>query len=105
MVLGFPSNDFGQQEPGTAEEIRSFCDLKFHVTFPMFTKVKTKGDGQSAVFTFLTAKHPKPRWNFYKYLIGRNGEVQDYFVSMTKPDSKRLRRAIEAALGEGGESR
>jgi glutathione peroxidase len=104
MVLGFPSNDFGQQEPGTAEEIRSFCDLKFHVTFPMFAKVKTKGDGQSPVFTFLTAKHPKPRWNFYKYLIGRNGEVQDYFVSATKPESKRLRRAIEAALGEGGES-
>jgi glutathione peroxidase len=99
VVLGFPSNDFGQQEPGTAEEIRGFCDLNFHITFPMFAKVKTKGDGQSPVFAFLTAKHPKPRWNFYKYLIGRDGEVKDYFVSITTPDSKRLRRAVDKALG------
>jgi glutathione peroxidase len=99
VVLGFPSNDFGQQEPGTAEEIRGFCDLNFHITFPMFAKVKTKGEGQSPVFAFLTAKHPKPRWNFYKYVIGRDGEVHDYFVSVTSPDSKRLRRAIDKALG------
>jgi glutathione peroxidase len=99
VVMGFPSNEFGQQEPGTAEEIRGFCDLKFHVTFPMFAKVLTKGDGRSRVFSFLTAKHPKPRWNFYKYLIGRDGEVADYFVSITSPDSKRLRRAVEKALG------
>jgi glutathione peroxidase len=99
VVLGFPSNDFGQQEPGTAEEIRGFCDLNFHITFPMFAKVKTKGEGQSPVFAFLTAKHPKPRWNFYKYLIGRDGEVKDYFVSITTPDSKRLRRAVDKALG------
>ena len=99
VVLGFPSNDFGQQEPGTAEEIRGFCDLNFHVTFPMFAKAKTKGEGQSPVFSFLTAKHPKPRWNFYKYVIGRDGEVHDYFVSVTSPDSKRLRRAIDKALG------
>jgi glutathione peroxidase len=99
VVLGFPSNDFGQQEPGTAEEIRTFCDVKFHVTFPMFAKVKTKGDDQSPVFAFLTAKHPKPRWNFYKYLIGRDGKVEDYFVSITSPNSKRLRRAVEKVLG------
>ena len=99
MVLGFPSNDFGQQEPGTAEEIRTFCDLKFHVTFPLFAKVVTKGEGQSPVFAFLTAKKPKPRWNFYKYLIGRDGEVHDYFVSLTSPESKRLRQAAEKALG------
>jgi glutathione peroxidase len=99
VVLGFPSNDFGQQEPGTAEEIRTFCDLNFHVTFPMFAKVVTKGEGQSPVFAFLTAKKPKPRWNFYKYLIARDGAVHDYFVSLTSPDSKRLRRAIDKALG------
>ena len=99
VVLGFPSNDFGRQEPGTAEEIRTFCDLNFHVTFPMFAKVVTKGEGQSPVFAFLTAKKPTPRWNFYKYLIGRDGEVHDYFVSLTSPDSKRLRRAVEKALG------
>jgi glutathione peroxidase len=99
VVLGFPSNDFGQQEPGTAEEIRSFCDVKFHVTFPMFAKVKTKGDEQSPVFAFLTANRPKPRWNFYKYLIDRDGKVEDYFVSITSPNSKRLRRAVEKVLG------
>ncbi len=99
VVLGFPSNDFGRQEPGSAEEIREFCDTKFHVTFPMFDKVKTKGEGQSPVFAFLTAKHPKPRWNFYKYLVGRDGQVIDYFVSVTAPESKRVRKRIEAALG------
>jgi glutathione peroxidase len=98
VVLGFPSNDFGGQEPGSAQDIRSFCDLKFHVTFPMFAKVRTRGEGQSPVFGFLTARHPKPRWNFYKYLVGRDGEVLDYFVSLTKPDSRRLRKAVEAAL-------
>jgi glutathione peroxidase len=98
VVLGFPSNDFGHQEPGTAEEIRTFCNLNFHVTFPMFAKVKTRGEGQSPVFAFLTANHPKPRWNFYKYVVGRNGEVADYFVSLTRPESKRLRRAVTSAL-------
>jgi len=99
VVLGFPSNDFGGQEPGNAEEIQAFCDLKFHVTFPLLAKVKTHGEGQSPVFRFLTEKHPRPRWNFYKYLVGRDGQVVDYFVSLTKPDSKRARRAIEKALG------
>lgn len=99
IVLGFPSNDFGGQEPGNAAEIGAFCDLKFHVTFPLFAKVKTHGEGQSPVFRFLTTKHARPRWNFYKYLVGRDGQVVDYFVSLTKPDSKRVRRAIEKALG------
>jgi len=98
VVLGFPSNDFGGQEPGNPQEIREFCDTRFHVTFPMFDKIETKGDGQAPVFAFLTAKHPRPRWNFYKYLVGRDGEVLDYFVSITKPESKRIRKRIEAAL-------
>jgi len=98
VVLGFPSNDFGGQEPGTAQEIGEFCDSKFHVTFPMFDKIKTKGEGQSPIFAFLTAKHPRPRWNFYKYLVDRDGQVIDYFVSITKPESKRIRKRIEAAL-------
>lgn len=98
VVLGFPSNDFGHQEPGDAEQIRSFCDSRFHVTFPMFAKVETKGERQSPVFGFLTAKHPRPRWNFFKYLVGRDGQVIDYFASITKPESKRVRKRIEAAL-------
>jgi glutathione peroxidase len=101
VVLGFPSNEFGRQEPGSAEEIRALCDSRFHVTFPMFAKIETKGDGQSPVFAFLTARHPKPRWNFYKYLVGRDGQVIDYFVSLTKPDSRRVRRKIETALDAG----
>ena len=99
VVIGFPCDQFGHQEPGDDAQIASFCALNYGVTFPMFAKVKTKGDGQSSVFAFLSAKHPKPRWNFYKYLIGRDGEVADYFVSITSPDSKRLRRAIDRALG------
>ena len=99
VVLGFPSNDFGEQEPGSPAEIRDFCDTRFHVTFPMFEKVETKGEQQSPVFAFLTAKHPRPRWNFYKYLVGRDGQVIDYFVSLTKPESKRIRKRIDAALG------
>jgi len=98
VVLGFPSNDFGGQEPGNEQQIREFCDTKFHVTFPMFDKIETKGDAQSPVFAFLTAKHARPRWNFYKYLVGRDGQVIDYFVSITKPESKRIRKRIEAAL-------
>lgn len=98
VVLGFPSNDFGHQEPGGAAEIRSFCDTRFHITFPMFAKVETKGERQSSVFAFLTAKHPRPRWNFFKYLVGRDGHVIDYFVSITKPESKRIRKRIESAL-------
>lgn len=98
VVLGFPSNDFGGQEPGNERDIREFCDTRFHVTFPMFAKSRTKGEGQSPVFAFLTARHPRPRWNFYKYLVGRDGRVIDYFVSITKPESKRIRKRIEAAL-------
>jgi glutathione peroxidase len=77
----------------------SECGFTPQYAFPMFAKTETKGEGQSPVFAFLTAKHPRPRWNFYKYLVGRDGQVIDHFVSLTKPDSKRVRRKIEAALG------
>jgi len=100
VVLGFPSNDFGGQEPGSAEEIREFCDRRFRVTFPMFAKVRTKGEDQSPVFAFLTAAHSRPRWNFYKYLVGRDGQVLDHFISFTRPGSGRVRRAVEKALAQ-----
>jgi glutathione peroxidase len=64
----------------------------------MFEKIETKGERQSPVFRFLTAKHPRPRWNFYKYLVGPDGQVIDYFVSLTKPESKKVRKRIEAAV-------
>jgi glutathione peroxidase len=98
VVLGFPSNDFGGQEPGTAAEIKTFCEKKYHVTFPMFAKVKTKGEGQSPVYKFLTAGHGEPKWNFHKYVVGKDGRVRAAFPSAVKPDSQELKDAIEAAL-------
>jgi glutathione peroxidase len=98
VVLGFPSNDFGGQEPGTAAEIKTFCETKYHVTFPMFAKVKTKGEGQSPVYTFLVAKDGAPKWNFHKYVVGKDGQVTASFPSSVKPDSDELKKAIEAAL-------
>ena len=98
VVLGFPSNDFGGQEPGTAAEIKTFCEKKYHVTFPMFAKVKTKGEGQSPVYTFLVAKDGAPKWNFHKYVVGKDGQVRASFPSAVKPDSQELKNAIEAAL-------
>lgn len=100
VVLGFPSNDFGGQEPGTAEEIRKFCTLKYKVDFPLFEKVKTHGEGVSPVYAFLTQKHPAPEWNFYKYLVGKDGQVRARFSNRVKPDSPELRAAIDAALKE-----
>ena len=98
VVLGFPSNDFGGQEPGTPDEIKTFCENKYHVTFPMFAKVKTKGEGQSPVYKFLTSGHGEPKWNFHKYLVGKDGQVRAAFASSVKPDSDELRAAIDAAL-------
>jgi len=98
VVLGFPSNDFGGQEPGTAEEIKTFCETKYHVTFPMFAKVKTKGDGQSPVYAFLAAKDGAPKWNFHKYVVGKDGQVRAAFPSAVKPESDELKTAIETAL-------
>ena len=100
MVLGFPSNDFGGQEPGKPEEIKKFCSLKFHVQFPMFEKVKTKGDGQSPIYAFLAAKEGEPKWNFHKYVVGKDGQVKNAFKSSVTPESAELRTAIAAALKE-----
>ncbi len=98
VVLGFPSNDFGGQEPGTAEQIRTFCTTKFHVTFPMFEKVKTKGAGQSPVYKFLTSGHGEPKWNFHKYVVGKDGQVRAAFPSDVTPESAELKAAIDASL-------
>jgi glutathione peroxidase len=100
VVLGFPSNDFGGQEPGSAQEIAKFCELRFHVTFPMFEKVKTKGDGQSPVYEFLARKHGAPKWNFHKYVVGKDGQVKAAFPSSIEPDSAELKKALDSALVE-----
>jgi len=98
-VLGFPSNDFGGQEPGTAAEIQDFCKLTYGVTFPMFAKVETRsGAGQSPVYAFLGEGGALPQWNFGKYVVGKDGKVRAFFPSRTTPDSKELLDAIEQAL-------
>lgn len=99
-VLGFPSNDFGGQEPGTAQEIQNFCETRFHVTFPMFEKVVTTGADQSPVYAVLTKDLGAPKWNFHKYLVGKDGQVLQAFSSKVAPDSAELRSAIDAALAK-----
>jgi len=101
-VLGFPSNDFGGQEPGTPEQIRAFCTDKYKVDFPMFAKVQTKaGEGQSPVYDLLGKAAGKlPEWNFGKYLVGKDGTVLQFFDSKVKPDSEELRAAIDKALAD-----
>jgi len=98
-VLGFPSNDFGGQEPGTAQEIAAFCKLTYDVTFPMFEKVVTrKGTDQSPIYTFLGASGKLPAWNFSKYLIDKQGKVVAFFESSVTPEDPALRAAIARAL-------
>ena len=99
VILGFPSNDFGGQEPGTAEEIKTFCELNYGVTFPLFSKVVTKaGPEQSPVYSWLGQTGDLPKWNFSKYLIGKDGKVIGFYPSSVKPDAPELRAAIEQAL-------
>jgi glutathione peroxidase len=100
-VLGFPSNDFGGQEPGTAAEIQEFCKLTYGVTFPMFEKVVTKqGATQSPVYAFLGKTGNLPAWNFAKYVVDRNGQVVAFFPSKVTPDSPELRAAVSKAMGK-----
>ena len=98
VVLGFPSNDFGGQEPGTEAEIKNFCSTTYKVTFPLFQKVSARGTSQAPVYRFLTAKHPPPKWNFAKYLVGKDGQVIRAFDAKVLPEDKDLRAAIDAAL-------
>jgi len=97
-VLGFPSNDFGDQEPGSGEEIARFCKLTYDVTFPMFAKVETKGPDQSPIYGYLGTSGHLPAWNFAKYLIGKDGKVIAFYPSDVTPESRELRAAINQAL-------
>ena len=98
-VLGFPSNDFGGQEPGTAQEIATFCKLTYGVTFPMFEKVVTKaGPAQSPIYSFLGSSGNLPAWNFSKYVIGKDGKIVAFFPSKVTPESPELKAAIDKAL-------
>ena len=98
-VLGFPSNDFGGQEPGSAAEIQRFCKLNYDVSFPMFEKLVTRrGPEQSPVYTYLGRSGNLPQWNFSKYVIDKQGKVTAFFPSDVEPDDPALRRAITTAL-------
>ena len=101
VVLGFPSNDFGQQEPGSNKDIADFCKNTYDVKFPMFAKSSVSGSNPNPLFKMLIAKTgTTPKWNFYKYLIDRNGNAVDAFSSMTKPTSSSITSQIEKLLGE-----
>ena len=99
VVLGFPSNDFGQQEPGSAKEIADFCFNTYGVKFPMFSKTVVKGPQRHAFFNSLAQATGKtPQWNFHKYLIDRTGKVLASYPSATGPDNASLVAAIQKAL-------
>lgn len=102
VVLGFPCNDFGSQEPGTEAEIKQFCTSKFNVTFPMFAKLHVKGAEQHPLYAALTGSDspvPGPvKWNFGKFLISKDGKILTRWDSDTKPDDAKLISAVEAAL-------
>ena len=100
VILGFPSNDFGQQEPGSEKEIADFCDRTYAVKFPMFSKTSVKEAGGSQVFDGLAkATGQRPKWNFHKYLIARDGTTAVSFPSKVEPDAPELVGKIEEFLG------
>ncbi len=103
VILGFPANNFGGQEPGTDKEIKQFCRVNYDVSFPMFSKVSVKGNDQHPLFTYLTtAKNPDFRgdikWNFEKFLVGKDGSLKHRFRSDVTPQSDEIMRAIEMEL-------
>jgi glutathione peroxidase len=106
VVLGFPANNFMGQEPGTEKEIKEFCQLKYDVSFPIFSKISVKGSDQHPLYTFLTHKETNPgfegdiSWNFEKFLADRNGKIVARFSPTTKPDDAEVLKAIEAELAK-----
>ena len=105
-VLGFPCNQFGKQEPGTADEIREFCRANYGVTFDMFAKIDVNGDSACDLYKYLKSLKTEPAgpgeisWNFEKFLVDRNGKVIARFSPRTKPDSDEVVQAIEKALAQ-----
>ncbi len=104
VILGFPSNDFGAQEPGTEKEIKKFCTLQYNIHFPMFAKLKVKGEDMHQLYKFLQETQPnvelrqEVKWNFNKFIVNRSGEVIKYFNSRVTPESAEMEAAIQQAL-------
>lgn len=106
VILGFPANEFGQQEPGTNAEIKEFCTSKYEVSFPMFEKIVVKGKGIHPLYKYLTEEETAGKlagnipWNFTKFLVGRDGKLAARFEPRDTPDSKKVIEAIEAELAK-----
>lgn len=103
VILGFPANNFGAQEPGTNEEIKTFCSRKYSVKFPMYSKISVKGDDQAPLYSYLTKQTGTGlsgdiKWNFTKFLVDKNGNVVQRFEPAITPDSKEMTEAIEKQL-------
>ena len=99
VILGFPANNFGGQEPGTNEEIKTFCSSKYNVTFPMYSKISVKGEDKAPLYEFLTAATGSEiQWNFTKFLVDKNGKVVARFEPKVTPESPEVTEAIEKAL-------
>jgi glutathione peroxidase len=106
VIVGIPANNFGQQEPGTDAEIKTFCSMKYNVTFPMMSKVSVLGEDKTPLYVFLTDKSVNPqiggeiKWNFTKFVFDRNGKPVARFEPKVTPDSPEVTAAIESALGQ-----
>lgn len=104
IILGFPANNFGQQEPGTNAEIKAFCSVNYGVTFPVFSKISVKGEDIHPLYKMLTSKETNPEfagdisWNFNKFLVDKNGKIVTRFESGDKPESEKVTSAIEKLL-------
>jgi len=103
-ILAFPSNDFAGQEPLEGEALQQFCVTKYSAEYPIFDKVHVKGKDADPLFQFLSDKSQNgkvsstPKWNFHKYLVDKNGQVIDYYYSITKPNSKKIKKSISKLL-------
>tara|TARA_B100001123_G_C14860509_1_gene847821 strand:- start:38 stop:589 length:552 start_codon:yes stop_codon:yes gene_type:complete len=101
VMLGVPSNDFGKQEPGSNEDIKNFCEVKFGISFPMTEKVSVKGSEAHPFYIWAKENHGKsavPKWNFHKIIIDKNGKVAETFTSITNPSSKKFIKALEKLI-------
>ncbi len=108
-ILGFPANDFGKQEPLEGTDIASFCEINHGVKFPVFDKIIVRGENAHPLYQFLSDKKQnaklssKPRWNFHKYLVNKNGELEDYFLPFTKPLNSKIKKKIQQLLNQNAQ--
>ena len=100
VVIGIPANNFGGQEPGSDEEIKTFCSRTYNVSFPMMSKVSVKGADMTPLYGYLTQQGGDVKWNFTKFLVGKDGKVLSRFESRVAPDAQELTSAVEAALAK-----